>query len=359
LKRALFALIALTPSTIHAQAAPPISKQGRATPAGSSDSLTLSGTGRFYSQNGATIHRLSDRLFTGLATVNDGAFPNVTKDWLSTLETRWGHSAGYPVFSMLATLTNNDRASGYAILGGAQTLQLAPSGAAIGVQGHGIANQPSSGSSAWGFYGEAHRTVSRAGSAYGIEVDPVAHVFSISPTPNQQGDTIAAQLACGGGYKGFRQFDCSSAVQIAPNGASFVTGINVMKGAIAGRNPSIQLPTGNGLVFHDSAGHVGGAIRASFTGNTANLDFDNKGLEITATSGTPIASFLVTGVVTVGTALKLPKSKVAALPACAAANEGELAAVNDARSETFNAKIEGGGSNHVLAYCNGAKWTVH
>lgn len=44
------------------------------------------------------------------------------------------------------------------------------------------------------------------------------------------------------------------------------------------------------------------------------------------------------------------------LPACVPAYEGSLAAIND--STVTAGTITGGGSNHVLAYCNGTAWTV-
>jgi hypothetical protein len=48
---------------------------------------TQSATGWHFAQNGARINRLNDRLFVGAATTNDGAFPNSSKDWLSTYTT--------------------------------------------------------------------------------------------------------------------------------------------------------------------------------------------------------------------------------------------------------------------------------
>jgi hypothetical protein len=44
---------------------------------------------------------------------------------------------------------------------------------------------------------------------------------------------------------------------------------------------------------------------------------------------------------------------------CNSGNEGLLASVSDANSATFNATLVGGGSNHVMAYCNGTAFTVH
>lgn len=66
----------------------------------------------------------------------------------------------------------------------------------------------------------------------------------------------------------------------------------------------------------------------------------------------------VAGTARVGS-LKLARVTVARLPACNDAAEGELFAVVDASSAVFNAPIMSGGSNHVMAYCNGVDWTVH
>lgn len=48
----------------------------------------------------------------------------------------------------------------------------------------------------------------------------------------------------------------------------------------------------------------------------------------------------------------------AQLPACAASSEGARGAVSDAATNTWGATITGSGANHVLAYCDGAHWTV-
>lgn len=47
-----------------------------------------------------------------------------------------------------------------------------------------------------------------------------------------------------------------------------------------------------------------------------------------------------------------------ALPTCAAAYEGTIWAVTNSTTATWGAIIAGGGTNHVLAYCDGTNWTV-
>jgi hypothetical protein len=61
----------------------------------------------------------------------------------------------------------------------------------------------------------------------------------------------------------------------------------------------------------------------------------------------------------------LPTKKVAqtfsTLPTCTSGVsgiEGSMAPVTDSTTSTWGATITGGGSNHVLAYCDGSNWTV-
>lgn len=55
----------------------------------------------------------------------------------------------------------------------------------------------------------------------------------------------------------------------------------------------------------------------------------------------------------------LTYSALTALVTCDSTVEGVVASVSDSGSATFNALLSGGGSNHVMAYCNGTNWTVH
>jgi hypothetical protein len=48
----------------------------------------------------------------------------------------------------------------------------------------------------------------------------------------------------------------------------------------------------------------------------------------------------------------------ASLPACSSTIEGALRAVSDSTTNTWGGTISGGGSDHVLAYCDGTNWTV-
>lgn len=46
------------------------------------------------------------------------------------------------------------------------------------------------------------------------------------------------------------------------------------------------------------------------------------------------------------------------LSACASGIEGQTAAITDSTTNTWGATITGGGTNHVLGYCDGTVWTV-
>jgi hypothetical protein len=46
------------------------------------------------------------------------------------------------------------------------------------------------------------------------------------------------------------------------------------------------------------------------------------------------------------------------LPTCASGTHGMLKPVSDSTTNTWGASITGGGSDHVLAYCDGSNWTV-
>jgi hypothetical protein len=91
--------------------------------------------------------------------------------------------------------------------------------------------------------------------------------------------------------------------------------------------------------------------------------------EMTTASGfqlpviTTTAGLSGTGQVVDGRVLPVPISvgipvAFASLGTCVAALEGTTAAVKDSTTVTWGATITGGGTNHVLAYCDNSAWTV-
>jgi hypothetical protein len=113
-------------------------------------------------------------------------------------------------------------------------------------------------------------------------------------------------------------------------------------------------------------------VVSSKTVNTGSTTSDSQSLTfVSYLSGTQKAQavyfgsdgdFHATAGMQVNGGLKLHVYTVAQLTSaytCNSGNEGLLASVSDANSTTFNATLVGGGSNHVLAYCNGTAFTVH
>lgn len=72
-------------------------------------------------------------------------------------------------------------------------------------------------------------------------------------------------------------------------------------------------------------------------GNSGNVLF----------AGTTVFSLLIT------------PQNFSVLPACSSALEGTTRPVKDSSTATFNATVTGGGTNHIVAYCNGTNWVAH
>jgi len=56
--------------------------------------------------------------------------------------------------------------------------------------------------------------------------------------------------------------------------------------------------------------------------------------------------------------LRIDPTAFGNLPKCSAGTQGMLKPVSDSITTTWGATITGGGSDHVLAYCDGTNWTV-
>jgi len=62
--------------------------------------------------------------------------------------------------------------------------------------------------------------------------------------------------------------------------------------------------------------------------------------------------------ITVNGTIQVKPGIFASLPPCSSATEGTQASLIDSSTNTWGTTITGGGSNHVLAYCDGSSWTV-
>lgn len=182
-------------------------------------------TGFHFAQNGAKVRRFNDRVFIGDATVNDGAFPNVTKDWFSTFQVATGYGSGTLVGAVAASLTGNDRDSNNAVLGAARSSQFIAAGAtAIGVSGFGINNNTGFATYAYGGYFEAHRTNAAAGQIHGVEIDTRTLADSGDSNPFGQGLAHGLQVASGCGVGGSELTASIAAFTLTVTAAAGATG---------------------------------------------------------------------------------------------------------------------------------------
>ena len=129
---------------------------------------------------------------------------------------------------------------------------------------------------------------------------------------------------------------------------------------------SIMLGGGFGTIFDLGNAKITGNILPS------SLNSYNVGA-----NGLPYRSFYIgnsstsiqiTGVATVAQTATFPDATgivqlsstaaFASLPTCNSTNEGMVRGVNNSNTNVWGATIAGGGSNHVLAFCNGTNWTV-
>jgi hypothetical protein len=187
-------------------------------------------TGQFYSNLGARIDRLSDRLFVGAATVNDGTTTQTVNDWLSIYQNSI-HRPGGPAmcFATLGVLNSESSSAPNVFVSGVQQKDFPNGTSGIAISGFAVNNNPTApASGSFSGYFEAVRTATGAGGAYGIEIDIANYgpVSQIDPYLQQGGQTIALQLAAGAEFPATGEQNASSAaINIRDNNATFARGI--------------------------------------------------------------------------------------------------------------------------------------
>lgn len=249
-------------------------------------------TGQFFSDLGAVVNRINDRLFVGAAAVNDGAYPNVSQDWLTQYQRSIGFSDGSIVSTTAAILGGDDPQIGYALITGARSLHATNAGTAcIAFASFALNNSPTIHTKAWGGYFDVKRTSAAAAETYGLEIDIASLTPTIAPTPYQQGDVVALQLGSGGELPATGQQDTSTAIGMYPNGSRFQRGIVFGSGSISS-DVAIEMPKDYQIRWLNAAGHVGGSISSSATGALAgNINFTDGGVQISGADGSAVAYF--------------------------------------------------------------------
>jgi hypothetical protein len=103
--------------------------------------------------------------------------------------------------------------------------------------------------------------------------------------------------------------------------------------------------TATNLVYYTGSGTTVGGDTSTSDDGAGNIGLK----KITLTGTGPLA-------ITAAAGLQLPKGVFSSFPACSGGIEGDTAAMTD--TNLWGAIITGGGTNHVLAYCDGTGWTV-
>lgn len=246
--------------------------------------LQFNATNKFFVGEGAAISRLNDRVFMGGATVNDGAYPNVQQDWLTQFQVAAGVANGSIDGSQAASLTNNSSESGIGLLAGSRTSQFTSGGDAIGLASFALNNNPSYGTSAWAFYGEAHALESNAPYTYTAEFDIRAMVPQTAPSPYSPSQSTGLLLAAGAGLPSTGQYSPATALWIMPNPMPFQAAIVIGNNAVVGvsnnvgKAAAIQLAKGHQIQWFSASGTPTGNIFSSATQSNgiAQLNFENN-----------------------------------------------------------------------------------
>lgn len=196
----------------------PVFGSSTATGAGN---ITQTVPGGFWSNvgSGVNIARL-DRVFVGLATVNDGVNPNVTKDWL---ETEIANTTSIAQFASLA------RIGTIGTLGATRTSDSAVAGSqgAQGLSGFVLNDNATQVQTGYASYLEARRKTG-AGTTHGIEIATLnagTVVTQNSYSMGAVGTTAGLWLSCGRPDALSYSSNISVAIGVISTGKAFDKGI--------------------------------------------------------------------------------------------------------------------------------------
>jgi len=243
--------------------------------------ITQKATGQFFTQNKAIIDRFNDRVFVGPATVNDGAYPNVTQDWLA-IEI----APQNPVESaQMAVLSQNGLAG---FVSASRTSDQANPTSAIGAEFFGLGDSTAAGADAYALYAEARRTVATVGVTFAAEYDVAnqSNIVRNSPYGQSPGETIALQIASGAGLSLPGNTVTTAAIQFEANPTQFYYGIIFGSSSIygtdgfSGAGVAIAFAKGHSIAWFNSSGNPTAIIscQATVASATANQIFEDNGV---------------------------------------------------------------------------------
>lgn len=221
-----------------------------------SDFLAAALHSGFYTDTGAKLITLTDRVFVGGAVNNDGTSAQTNNDWLSTYQNSVSRPGGPAMhFATLGVLNNTSPNASSSFVAGSQNKFLPTSTNGIAISGYGLNNNTVDSSSfTYAGYFEAVRAVSALGGAYASEFDVVNYGSLATTDPYQQpsAQTIGLQVAAGAQFPAIGQAACSAAINIRNNNAAFTKGIVFGSTSIAGANGT----SGTGIAIALGLGHV-------------------------------------------------------------------------------------------------------
>ena len=251
-----------------------------------------------FTQNGALIHRFVDRVLVGGAATNDGAFPNVTQDWLTQFQITTGLTSGSIVNAATGSLTNTAASSAFGGVFGSQSSAFtSASTSCIGVMGIAVNNNTTYATRCWGGYFEAHKVHGTTGTGCrGVEIDVRVEtgVSEIDPLPGAQTQSSCLQLGAGAGVPTTgNSKNVGAAIQIVGNGTYFRKGIVFLKDALegtdgtSGAGVALALSTFHALSWYNTSGGLCGRITTTNTGvsNKTEVRFSSTGVQFLGESG--------------------------------------------------------------------------
>lgn len=216
--------------------------------------INQAATNQQFANAGAVIQRLNDRVMIGDACINDGLFPNVTKDWLSAFQTsQAGGPANGTLLGVQCAVLGNSAWAGGAFLAAAQSLNIGAINV-LALSSFAVNNTLFGPTPAWAYYGEAHRMNNVAGQTVAMELDVVQRgsLQAMSPYSQAAGEAVCYIAAAGAGMSAVGQFNATCAFMTGANPMPFDKGIVFQATSIAGTDGV----NGTGYAIALAKGHV-------------------------------------------------------------------------------------------------------
>ncbi len=156
-------------------------------------------------------------------------------------------------------------------------------------------------------------------------------------------------------------------VQFIPNAGTLVGVEAYSIGLISGTSGDFYchhglVAGGGGVCYFADVANDAGHLPNSFSQSVQFDSVNSAGIDVfTSVRANPQNSLEVSSGGSPGTSfgsIRQVPTTFADLPACGTTVEGTTATVTDSYVNAWGTTVAGGGTNHVLAYCDGTQWTV-